>query len=1518
MKTTLMRLSAALALAVMTAVPSAMARDTDIYQVTVKQNAFIVLDTSGSMRNPVYEHSINYKKMYEALVNKPSAANPGWEIVPFGAQYTTLFDPDRIYMVKHSTYSRMGLQTKAGGKQIAFPGDPIYAWWWQPHSETYTKLDKDGNLVADGGRPRLRTDSDGHVLFDGQRLPYSLDILLHNYINLSDGSQLDNGFAGALKAPGFYCSGFKSVHPGSLAKAGNQQAAYLFVTGNWLNYHMVYGGLRYKSLSTGAFAPDSRGIYYSHFYNHFASEVYPLTNVEEWPEMDYALAYPGGGAAYQNNLNGVASAQSIAQAGAVKMQVHFAAFDVKNGDTLKLCDQSGAVKATYDNGNPPPSDGWSPPIDSSEIRFVLESDASDTGLGYAIDKIRYITGENYSVQSRLEIATEALETTINKYGDDISWGFSHYRSNSNGAVLEEPLDPAAPGAAKRNAVISKIKNCAAYGGTPTMESQQDALRFIHENRNLILNVPCRKTFVVHLTDGYPSADDDNKRVNWPPFNKIFSDEDGDRWTQDPAQYNNPRPDYYDDVCRYMYTHSFVDGSVIADPKNSYYNLPTHSIAFGGAQPLLQDAAMDGGGLYLQANNKAQLVAAFNEIANQAGSSTAFSSPALTLDSADKLQSGDDIYLGLFLPWSTDAWAGNLKKFKMGNGSTERPDASKVYDKNNALATGPNGQFLDTAIDFWGNPGFNSSASVSPITNDGAGEVMLQALTNSFNAGTYWDRPIYTWKDNRMVKFDRTHIDASDLAVDNNPERDKVINYIHGYTYAAKPSNGAPEAKRPWPMGAIVHSQPIAIDYYDTSQSSLPLLKRYVAVGSNGGMLHVFDDNTGAEVFSFIPPDILPKLKEIKSAGSYVDTIDGPLTLYRRDSKPQYLIFGERRGGGHYWALKISDQDPSNWTVAWDYTNPEIAQSWSAVQTVRIPVSVNASTGARTYKDVAVFTGGYDPQEDSYPEPFDDKDGTGTPFDSNGNLKPGVAQDINGNGRYDLGNPDMDSAGRGIFIVDIDNPSAVTSGPAGQLLPFSVTYGTVDQGSGALQTRRDMKYAFPATPSLLTRTDRYAVAGHSGTQTATRVLDALYTPDIYANLYKVRLDLAFTNSGTAASPNWQLSGDGWTVHRLFSSNPGTGSSSKAGIAGTLDAADQGRKAFYAPTISRGGTEKYFEAKFFRASGATFNGREGIATLFYGTGDREHPKYSFIRNRIYAIYDDTSLSATHNNAPMVRLPVSSAPYTEQQLMNLTCDELGKDSIIGSCYLGSLDGTCTTANASKSTKAYLRELLVDDATYPNGTAEELEHGALHEDDSKGWYIMLDAQGDPIRCSHMQYASSIDAATISSRDNHKGEQVLSKLALFYGTLYFTSYQASGQDSSCAPIGNGFTYAIRYEGGNANYDYNDISLNKKDITDRYWKYSGITGIPSSPAIYFRNGKVYGVANIGDRMVGLGGPVDSSGSGSGPGGGSGSGPGGGSGGPGGGSGGPGGLDGPKPGPELAAPGAGLQLYYWRDSNSQKQ
>jgi len=47
-------------LSIVFAVPTAVADDTDVYQATVKNNALLLIDNSGSMNLPVYNHNIDY------------------------------------------------------------------------------------------------------------------------------------------------------------------------------------------------------------------------------------------------------------------------------------------------------------------------------------------------------------------------------------------------------------------------------------------------------------------------------------------------------------------------------------------------------------------------------------------------------------------------------------------------------------------------------------------------------------------------------------------------------------------------------------------------------------------------------------------------------------------------------------------------------------------------------------------------------------------------------------------------------------------------------------------------------------------------------------------------------------------------------------------------------------------------------------------------------------------------------------------------------------------------------------------------------------------------------------------------------------------------------------------------------------------------------------------------------------------------------------------------------------------
>lgn len=195
----------------------------------------------------------------------------------------------------------------------------------------------------------------------------------------------------------------------------------------------------------------------------------------------------------------------------------------------------------------------------------------------------------------------------------------------------------------------------------------------------------------------------------------------------------------------------------------------------------------------------------------------------------------------------------------------------------------------------------------------------------------------------------------------------------------------------------------------------------------------------------------------------------------------------------------------------------------------------------------------------------------------------------------------------------------------------------------------------------------------------------------------------------------------------------------------------------------------------------------------------------------------------------------------------------------------------------KTYLRSLLEDDVVY--GTPSALENGSTNENDSKGWYIILADQGKSTACSHVTYPTTIASSTTAAHDNHEGEQVLSQAMLYYGNLYFTTYQASISDP-CNPQGNGFSYSIDYLDGSAAYDLNQTATTVYDVTDRYKKFTGISGIPSSFTLILREGHAAAMASMGGAIIGPG-------------------------------------PDPKNPFEIDTSGLGLELYYWRDSNSQQ-
>jgi hypothetical protein len=758
-------------------------------------------------------------------------------------------------------------------------------------------------------------------------------------------------------------------------------------------------------------------------------------------------------------------------------------------------------------------------------------------------------------------------------------------------------------------------------------------------------------------------------------------------------------------------------------------------------------------------------------------------PVASVDQANRTQSGDELYLPFFRPVPDDYWQGNLKKYGLDYLSRDecgRVDQEwTVVDKDGNIASDCDGAFKSSATSFW-----SALPDGGYVNRGGVGERLKDSMPGLHPidvppSGPYYDfRNIYTYKNGALTRFNRTNITNADLEVATDLQRYRIINYIYGYTFDADETTGDPRAKREWILGDMIHSQPRVIDYLDEIGN---LARRYIAVGSNDGMLHVFTDmdipsmgyDAGDEIFAFVPADLLPRLKEFGSADIHRYMVDGSANLFvsptfndaningLRDADEYYLktlVFSERRGGKSYWSLDVTEPDPSLWSVKWYIEGggggtagfEELAYTFSK------PLFTTIRTAADTVKNVVIFAGGYDTLEDGYPEGFDDTDEDGiwdfTDTNGNGAWDPGEAGEtyavtVGGTEGHDNWNPGLDTMGRGIYVVDMETGS----------LLFKATYGDTDVTTGTDQRYTMMKYCFPADISVIPLSVEYVL---------------MYVADIYGQIWKITYDY--------------LAGDPtkWAVKRIFRSNPGsdmpTGTYDPVDIAAaSLNASDAGRKAFYSPDVSFGN-----------------DWAPSLPVLYFGTGDREHPRYRMISNRFYALTDTDTLA------------------DERDLLNLTCDELDRNADTDG------DGDFDT----------------DDTAIQNALANLIfDHEASGV---RGFYRVLDKQGD---CPDDDF-------------DHTGEQVLSQPTLFFKNVFFTSYQAVFGDP-CNPLGNAYIYALDYSWFTAALNFEEendlVTLETRDIRDTYRVITG-SSIPSGVSVITREGKAAGLTSAGGSLVGVG------------------------------------------------------------------
>lgn len=128
------------------------------------------------------------------------------------------------------------------------------------------------------------------------------------------------------------------------------------------------------------------------------------------------------------------------------------------------------------------------------------------------------------------------------------------------------------------------------------------------------------------------------------------------------------------------------------------------------------------------------------------------------------------------------------------------------------------------------------------------------------------------------------------------------------------------------LGDIIHFRPLPIHYGDLETEPNGVVndnELYVAVGSNRGLLHMFN-KSGVEQWAFLPPQLKPMIKALRedytapghSMINHFYGVDGAPSVFiydankdgkikYSDSDKVYLYFGLRRGGAGYIALDIT-------------------------------------------------------------------------------------------------------------------------------------------------------------------------------------------------------------------------------------------------------------------------------------------------------------------------------------------------------------------------------------------------------------------------------------------------------------------------------------------------------------------------------------------------------------------------------------------------------------------------------------
>jgi type IV pilus assembly protein PilY1 len=189
-------------------------------------------------------------------------------------------------------------------------------------------------------------------------------------------------------------------------------------------------------------------------------------------------------------------------------------------------------------------------------------------------------------------------------------------------------------------IVSQINTISGGGYTPIGESMVDIWQYLGDSGLKPIEYSCQLTFLVVVTDGLPTQDDNRELVG---------DADGDgEWIDDLAKY-------------------FVNNDAAPYVSGDDNHVNTYTVGFSVDANVLQDAADMGGGLYINANTPQQLSSALQKILRDIAAKISAGSSVAVVSTEGSTQ--NLLFRAKFLP---SRWQGFLEAFELPYVDNEPP------------------------------------------------------------------------------------------------------------------------------------------------------------------------------------------------------------------------------------------------------------------------------------------------------------------------------------------------------------------------------------------------------------------------------------------------------------------------------------------------------------------------------------------------------------------------------------------------------------------------------------------------------------------------------------------------------------------------------------------------------------------------------------------------------------------------------------------------------------------------------